>query len=103
MHAHHVQVERAIYHAVLSGARPFHPAVARAGFLSLPYLAPLNIFSRFNPPKLMRHIDPDTIHHSEAHRYLLSGVAPRPIAFVGTLDGEGRPNLAPFSFFNAFG
>lgn len=51
----------------------------------------------------MRHIDPSTIHHAESHRYLLAGVAPRPIAFVGTLDAEGRPNLAPFSFFNAFG
>lgn len=51
----------------------------------------------------MRHIDPDSIPHAEAHRYLLAGVAPRPIAFVGTLDAEGRPNLAPFSFFNAFG
>ncbi|HVZ41127.1 MAG TPA: flavin reductase family protein [Candidatus Kapabacteria bacterium] len=51
----------------------------------------------------MRHIDPATIHHSESHRYLLAGVAPRPIAFVGTVDGEGRPNLSPFSFFNAFG
>jgi flavin reductase (DIM6/NTAB) family NADH-FMN oxidoreductase RutF len=51
----------------------------------------------------MRHIDPDTIPHAEAHRYLLSGVAPRPIAFVGTMDSEGRPNLSPFSFFNAFG
>ncbi len=51
----------------------------------------------------MRHIDPDSIPHAEAHRYLLAGVAPRPIAFVGTLDAEGRPNLSPFSFFNAFG
>ncbi len=51
----------------------------------------------------MRHIDPSTIHHSESHRYLLTCVAPRPIAFAGTIDAEGRPNLAPFSFFNAFG
>lgn len=51
----------------------------------------------------MRHIDPSTVPHAESHRYLLSCVAPRPIAFVGTLDAEGRPNLAPFSFFNAFG
>jgi flavin reductase (DIM6/NTAB) family NADH-FMN oxidoreductase RutF len=51
----------------------------------------------------MRHIDPSTIPHAESHRYLLAGVAPRPIAFVGTLDAEGRPNLSPFSFFNAFG
>ncbi len=51
----------------------------------------------------MRHIDPNEIPHAEAHRYLLAGVAPRPIALVGTLDEEGRPNLSPFSFFNAFG
>jgi flavin reductase (DIM6/NTAB) family NADH-FMN oxidoreductase RutF len=34
---------------------------------------------------------------------MLAAVGPRPIAFVSTIDKEGRPNLAPFSFFNAFG
>ena len=34
---------------------------------------------------------------------LLSGVAPRPIAFVGSQDRDGNVNLSPFSFFNAFG
>lgn len=28
-------------------------------------------------------------------------VSPRPIAWVASLDGEGRANLAPFSYFNA--
>ena len=28
-------------------------------------------------------------------------VAPRPVGWVATLDREGRPNLAPYSFFNA--
>lgn len=28
-------------------------------------------------------------------------VAPRPIGWISTLDGEGRANLAPYSFFNA--
>lgn len=37
------------------------------------------------------------------HAYMLAVVGPRPIAFVSTIDLEGRPNLAPFSFFNAFG
>lgn len=37
------------------------------------------------------------------HQLLLSGVAPRPIAFVSSLDQEGRSNLSPFSYFNAFG
>lgn len=27
--------------------------------------------------------------------------APRPIGWVATLDAQGRPNLAPYSFFNA--
>ena len=30
-------------------------------------------------------------------------IAPRPIGWIGTLDAEGRPNLAPYSFFNAIG
>lgn len=29
-------------------------------------------------------------------------VAPRPIAWVSTMSSDGDPNLAPFSFFNAF-
>jgi flavin reductase (DIM6/NTAB) family NADH-FMN oxidoreductase RutF len=36
------------------------------------------------------------------HSLLLSAVAPRPIAFASTIDADGRPNLAPFSFFNVF-
>lgn len=37
----------------------------------------------------------------EASRMFLSIVAPRPIAWVATLGADGKPNLAPFSFFNA--
>lgn len=34
---------------------------------------------------------------------LLGGaVAPRPIAFVSTVDADGRVNLSPYSFFNIF-
>jgi flavin reductase (DIM6/NTAB) family NADH-FMN oxidoreductase RutF len=29
-------------------------------------------------------------------------VAPRPIGWISTIDKEGRVNLAPYSFFNAF-
>jgi flavin reductase (DIM6/NTAB) family NADH-FMN oxidoreductase RutF len=39
----------------------------------------------------------------QRHGYLLGAVGPRPIAFASTIDAEGRPNLAPFSFFNCFG
>jgi len=38
----------------------------------------------------------------KAHHYLLSAVGPRPICFASTLDKNGNPNLAPFSFFNVF-
>ena len=34
--------------------------------------------------------------------YLSHAVAPRPVAFVSTIDKDGRPNLSPFSFFNIF-
>ena len=51
----------------------------------------------------MRLFDPDLMPHSEFHRLLVGGVAPRPIALVSSLDNEGRSNLSPFSFFNVFG
>jgi flavin reductase (DIM6/NTAB) family NADH-FMN oxidoreductase RutF len=51
----------------------------------------------------MRHIDPKEHPVPFVHQLLLGGVAPRPIAFVSTLDGEGNANLSPFSFYNAFG
>lgn len=45
---------------------------------------------------------PKDISTSKLHSYLLSAVAPRPIAFASTLDVNGNPNLSPFSFFNVF-
>lgn len=38
----------------------------------------------------------------ERHGLLLSVVGPRPIAWASTIDTQGRINLSPFSFFNAF-
>ncbi len=48
-------------------------------------------------------VDPSQIKTGELHAYMLSAVAPRPIAFASTVDADGNPNLSPFSFFNAFG
>jgi flavin reductase (DIM6/NTAB) family NADH-FMN oxidoreductase RutF len=48
-------------------------------------------------------IDPKEISMPKLHEHLLSAVAPRPIAFVSTIDQEGKVNLSPFSFFNVFG
>ncbi|MCF3946842.1 flavin reductase family protein [Acidiphilium sp. AL] len=39
----------------------------------------------------------------DQYKLLASTVVPRPIAWVVTLDAEGRLNAAPFSFFNVFG
>jgi flavin reductase (DIM6/NTAB) family NADH-FMN oxidoreductase RutF len=47
-------------------------------------------------------IDPKEIPQPKLHQYLLGAVGPRPIAFASTIDELGRPNLAPFSFFNVF-
>lgn len=50
----------------------------------------------------MISFDPKELSTGRLHGYLLSSVAPRPIAFASTIDAEGRPNLSPFSFFNVF-
>jgi len=47
-------------------------------------------------------IDPKEIEISKLHGYLLSAIAPRPIALASTLDENGQVNLSPFSFFNVF-
>ena len=49
-----------------------------------------------------REITPGDIPHRDMHQILLSGVAPRPIALVSTISNNGIPNLAPYSFFNAY-
>ena len=39
--------------------------------------------------------------HGLRHNPFKCLVAPRPIGWISSLDAAGRPNLAPFSFFNA--
>ena len=45
-----------------------------------------------------KDLDTKSVYH-----LLISGISPRPIALVGSMDNKGFSNLAPFSFFNAFG
>lgn len=47
-------------------------------------------------------INPKETPLKDLHQYLVGAVAPRPIAFASTVDKEGNPNLAPYSFFNVF-
>ena len=48
----------------------------------------------FNPKEL----DIKTNYH-----LMISGIVPRPIAFVSSISKKGETNLAPYSFFNGFG
>ena len=42
---------------------------------------------------------PSEIGHTDAYKLMTGLVVPRPIGWIGTVDDEGRPNLAPYSFF----
>lgn len=50
----------------------------------------------------IKTIDPNTLSIPDLQHFLQSAVAPRPIAFVSSVDAEGNVNLSPFSFFNMF-
>lgn len=45
-------------------------------------------------------IDPSKLPHRSVYKILTGSVLPRPIGWISTIDPGGRPNLAPFSFFN---
>lgn len=49
-----------------------------------------------------KQIDTQQLPTKDLHAMLLGMIAPRPIAFVSTIDRDGKPNLSPFSFFNIF-
>ncbi|MBN9671048.1 flavin reductase family protein [Roseibium aggregatum] len=42
----------------------------------------------------------ETNDHGLPHNPFKAIVAPRPIGWISSVDREGRPNLAPYSFFN---
>lgn len=50
----------------------------------------------------MKTIDLKNLPTNQIYRLLTSSVAPRPIALVSTISETGIPNLAPYSYFNAF-
>ena len=51
----------------------------------------------------MKQFNTKDMSITEVYHLIISSVAPRPIAFVGSTDKNMNHNLAPFSFFNAFG
>jgi flavin reductase (DIM6/NTAB) family NADH-FMN oxidoreductase RutF len=51
---------------------------------------------------MKKKIIPNLLAVADLHQIMLGSIAPRPIAFVSTIDSKGNQNLAPYSFFNAF-
>lgn len=47
--------------------------------------------------------DTDANDHGLPHNPFKAIVTPRPIGWISSVDAQGRPNLAPYSFFNAVG
>ena len=48
-------------------------------------------------------LDPLALAQPDRYKLLIGAIIPRPIAFISTISPDGRPNLAPFSFFNGVG
>ena len=48
-------------------------------------------------------LDPASIPVHQRYSLMIGAIVPRPIAVVGTCSPDGRPNLAPFSFFMGCG
>jgi flavin reductase (DIM6/NTAB) family NADH-FMN oxidoreductase RutF len=44
---------------------------------------------------------PENLPWQSVYKILIGSVVPRPIGWISTVNSTGRPNLAPFSFFNA--
>jgi flavin reductase (DIM6/NTAB) family NADH-FMN oxidoreductase RutF len=49
----------------------------------------------------MADINPAEWPHRDVYKLLIGAIVPRAIAWVSTINGDGQPNLAPFSFFTA--
>lgn len=45
-------------------------------------------------------LNPENLQTPALYKLLTGTVLPRPIGWISTVDGDGQPNLAPYSFFN---
>ena len=46
-------------------------------------------------------LDPARAPWQAVYKLMIGAILPRPIGWISTVDEQGRPNLAPFSFFTA--
>ena len=44
-------------------------------------------------------LNPQELPYKDRYKLMIGSIVPRPIAWVSTMDNEGRLNLAPFSYF----
>ena len=49
----------------------------------------------------MASFTPADLSPTDAYKLMTGLVVPRPIGWIGTIDDQGRTNLAPYSFFQA--
>jgi flavin reductase (DIM6/NTAB) family NADH-FMN oxidoreductase RutF len=56
-----------------------------------------------NPPAKMLSINPADHQVHEIYKLMVGLIVPRPVALVSTVDRDGVPNAAPFSFFCGVG
>ena len=50
----------------------------------------------------MLSFNPYDLPIRQRHQYMIGAVGPRPICWASTVDENGQPNLAPYSFFNGY-
>jgi len=70
---------------------------AKHNHVSSIFIIPFFLSLRF-----MLTLNPKELTVGALQGYLSTAVAPRPVAFVSTIDKNGNPNLSPFSFYNIF-
>ncbi|MGB6193161.1 MAG: flavin reductase family protein [Terracidiphilus sp.] len=51
----------------------------------------------------MRTFDPAGCEPRDIYKLMTGVIVPRPVALVSSIDAQGVPNLAPFSFFSGVG
>jgi flavin reductase (DIM6/NTAB) family NADH-FMN oxidoreductase RutF len=78
---------------------PLHVISGRAEIIVEAIGKPFHILFIFTA---MLTINPKDVAIPVLQSYLTHAIAPRPIAFVSTIDKDGKVNLSPFSFFNSF-
>lgn len=55
------------------------------------------------PHSPMQTFDPAACDSHQVYKLMTGIIVPRPVALVSTIDAQGVPNLAPFSFFSGVG